>query len=489
MAAWDRQLGQSVVLCSFLNLAAVASARGAGDEPAARVVLVERVATGGATRVRIELKADGLYRPGLPPVGATKEAQMPKPRAIQIQTRLVFDERMVQAGRDGKIHLASESQQANSAVDLKNASTSWMAVRQVVQAASAINGEIRPTAALIRPEMSLLVAQRRDPEGPVVVVSPSGPLTWPELELVQGVGDPLALGELLPSQSVAVGERWRVGNAAAQAVSGFDVITSNDLAGTLESIGPTKARIRLKGKIEGKVFGGPGIIINEGYLTFDRQSGRIDQLDLNRVETRQAGQVEAGLDLKSVLTVSRAATEPSALLSDHALAGMSVAITPKSELLIMTGPGGGSTLLHDRHWHMFWSDPKLIVLKRLERGQVIAQCNLMSAPAAGAGRHQDPTQFRDDIRRGLKDRFVQFLGAGEIDGDPAGGYRYKVGVQGRERDLGVVWYYYLLASPAGDQLLATFTLLEDHVKLFGDQDQSVIGSLRWLPAAAPAPSR
>ena len=120
---------------------------------------------------------------------------------------------------------------------------------------------------------------------------------------------------------------------------------------------------------------------------------------------------------------------------------------------------------------------------------MIAQCNLMAAPPRRRGRHQDTGQFRDDIRRGLKDRFVQFLGAGEVGGDPAGGFRYKVGVQGRERDLGVVWYYYLIASPAGDQLLATFTFLEDHVKLFGGQDLDLIGSLRWLAAPQSEPSR
>ena len=69
-----------------------------------------------------------------------------------------------------------------------------------------------------------------------------------------------------------------------------------------------------------------------------------------------------------------------------------------------------------------------------------------------------PTQFRDEVRRVLGQRFVQFIGVGEVDGDPAGGYRFKVGVQGREGDLGVVWYYYLVASPAGDQLVVTYTL-------------------------------
>ena len=119
---------------------------------------------------------------------------------------------------------------------------------------------------------------------------------------------------------------------------------------------------------------------------------------------------------------------------------------------------------------------------RSEGGQVVAQCHIAVGPAAGKGRHQDPTQFREDIRRALRQRFVQFLGAGEVDGDPAGGFRYKVGVQGREGDLGVVWYYYLVASPAGDQLLVTFTLAEGSARAFGDQDREMIGSLRWSPS-------
>jgi hypothetical protein len=361
------------------------------------------------------------------------------------------------------------------------------AVRHIIDASSAINGEVRPTSASIRPEVSLVVAQRRARGGPVLVVSPAGPLTWPELELVQGPADPLALAELLPEQPVSVGTSWRVRDAAAQTLSGYDVLSSHELDATLESADAVKARIRLKGRIQGQALGGQGTITCDGFFTFDRRLARIDHLDVNRVESRQPGPVEAGLDVKSTLIVSREPAQPTPPLSDQALAQVALEITPERELLRMTAPGGKATLLHDRSWHTFWENPRLTVLKRLHDGQVIAQCNLMLGPPAGKGRHQDPSQFRDDIRRALKRRFVQFLGAGEVDGDPAGGFRYKVGVQGREGNLGIVWYYFLVAGPEGDQLLATFTLAEDQAKLFGEHDVAVIGSLKWLPAPPPSP--
>jgi hypothetical protein len=455
------------------------------DEARPALVLREVMPGNSSTRVRIELRAHGLYRPSLAPGGATAEARMPKPCELDVQTRLVFNERIVSTGPEGMIRSATdESGKASSG---GSAGGSLKVIRHVVQAASAINGEIRPMAASLRPEVALLVAEKRDRGWPVIVFSPAGPLSWSELELVQAVGDPLVLEALLPAEAVGVGDHWKVRDAAAKALSGYDTLTANNLEGTLESASDSKARIRLKGRIEGMAFGGTGVIGCEGFATFDRQASRIDHVDLNRVETRQPGPVEAGLDLKSTLTVSRDPAEPSEPLSDAALANVPLAISRQSELLRVTAPGGRATLLVDRDWHIFWEDSRLSVLKRLDGGQVIAQCNLMAAPSAGKGRHQDPGQFQDDIRRGLKERFVRFLGAGEIGGHPDGGFRYKVGVQGREGNLGVIWYYYLLAGAEGDQLLATFTLAEDHARPFGEQDVDLIGSLRWSPA--PRPSR
>jgi hypothetical protein len=456
----------------------------AADEPGTTsVVLNEAMQRGSTSRVRIELKAQGLFRPGLPPGPVSAEARLPKPLVLNVQTRLVFSERVLELGED-------ETAGAGRTGEPRAAGGRGRArkvVRQVIQAASAINGEVRPTSAVLRPEVALLVAERRRREGPVVVVSPAGPLTRSELEVVQAVGDPLALADLLPAGPVGLGRPWRVGDPAAQALSGYDLITTNGLEASLESVDGTHARMRIHGRIEGSALGGTGLINCEGFFTFDRRMGGIDRLELNRAERRRPGPIEAGLEVKSTLTMTRQADPAPATLSDAALTGLSLEVNPRSERLLLVAPAGQSTLLHDRHWHAFWDDPKLMVLKRLEGSQVVAQCNIAVGPAAGKGRHQDPTQFRDEIRRALKQRFVQFLGAGEVDGDPAGGFRYKVAVQGREGDLGVVWYYYLVAGPAGDQLLMTFTLAEGYARVFGDQDLEMIGSFRWVPPRQPAP--
>lgn len=472
---WFHQVARILVGAVVLPFFAWGDASGQGA--GARVILDGGPRLGGGSRVRVELKARGLFRPGLPPGIGGQAAKMPKPLSLEVETRLVFSERAVLVGRDGRTVDPREAKEL--ALKPGEGGRSIRTVRQVVQAASAINGEVRPSAATIRPAVSLIVAERLNPGGPVWVTSPGGPLTRSELELVEGLGDPLALADLLPAKAVAQGDRYQPGPGGAMAVSGYDTITANTLEGVVVSLDGRSCRLKISGRVEGQVLGGSGTMTCDGFLTYDRERGWLDRLEINRLEVRQPGPIEAGLEVKSTLLVSRQAENPPATLSDSQLAGLSLAITPARLLLRQAGPGGACVIFHDRRWHVFWEDPKLVVLKRLDGGRVTAQLNLSQAQAAGKGRRLDPAQFRDDVRKVLKDRFVRLIGEGDVGGDPAGGSRYKVGVEGREGELPVVWYYYLASSPGGDQILAAFTLAATSAAEFGDQDETIMTSLRW----------
>lgn len=434
--------------------------------------LREAVAAGDSARVQIELKAEGLFQPGLPPDQIQEGTKLPKPLKLDVKTRLIFAERIIEV----------EPGPANGAKAKPVRGRAKRSVRLVGQAASAINGEVRRSSAVLRPEVSLLVAEWNpaDRHAGVVVASPGGPLLRSELELVQGAADSLTMADLLPDKPVSVGSRWKPGEAAARSLSGYDVITANTLEAVLESADANSARIKIKGKIEGSVLGGGGTITCEGGLTFNRAAGWVERLELNRSESRRPGLVEAGLEVSSTLTLTRNAMTAPPELSDDAIGGLDLKLGPERLMLRLGSPDGKAVLYHDRNWHVTWDDPRVVVLKRLEGGKVEAQCNLTVGPNAGKGKHQDPAQFRDDIRRALGKRFVDFLGMGEVDGDSAGNYRYRVGVQGREGDLGILWFYYLVAGPEGDQLLATFTVTQEQAKTFREQDLSIIGSLQWV---------
>jgi len=422
------------------------------------VELRERPEAGQVSRVVVELKARGRLQPG-PPGGVGRREE--KPLGVRVEARFAFVERVLESRPGGPRRVA----------------------RWVVQAAAARNGEVIPEESAIRPEVRLLVAEVR--EGAAHAYSPGGPLTRSELELVQGPADPLCLGGLLPGGPVAIGGRWKVGTDAARSLSGYDALAANGLSATLEALDDATAKVRLQGEVRGAVLGGEGTIVCDGSFRFDRMAGQIDRLDLKRSELRKPGAVEAGLDLTSTLSLERRPAEAPAELADAVVAALPSRPDPGLELLRFTPVGGRYTLLHDRNWHIFSETTKQAVLRWLDHGEVLAQCNLAAGPNAGRGRHQDLGQFRDDVRTALGRSFGRVVGQGDVEGAAAGGFRHKVAVAGRVGETGVLWLYYLVASPAGDQLLATFTLTDAQARRFADQDIRVIGSLEWKEPAAP----
>lgn len=400
-----------------------------------------------AAQVVIEMTAEGVLKPAAP-----RGEPEPKPVALKVESRFEFVERALPGGRPGRM------------------------ARRVRQAAVAINSAARPVSNAVRPEVSTLIAERRE-DGPYTF-SPGGPLTRAELDIVQTPADPLILPGLLPREPVSVGSTWTIDDETARLLGEYEAVASSTLRGKVEAIDAATATLSIAGEVRGAARGGEGTLSVKGTLTFDRGASLISGLTLERHEVRKPGQVEAGLDFRGTLSLRREPTEVPPELAEDVLAAQPQDASGGLDLIQFAPADGRYALLHDRGWHLFWDDARMAVLKRLDRGDLLAQCNLSVGPNAGKGRHQDPAQFRADVKKALGERFVEWVGAGEIDRDD-GGYAYKVAVRGREGQQDILWFYYLLASEEGEQLLAAFTLNAADAGRFGDQDGQLIGSLRF----------
>lgn len=476
-AVWFPAVG--IVLLGGL----VERAAGAADP----VRLREQARVGEATRVTIVLSAEGT-RPGIAASGTVRAAQggggggadaqakaEAKPTGepdlpFRVEVHCDFDERVLTLAADGRPgRLVRRVERATAEIDFFRAKGQKMAVR-------------------LRPELELLVTERR-PEGPITV-SVGGPLSRSELDVLQGPGEPLSLASLLPEKPVAVGDTWSIPGDAARALSEYEALAANTLKGRLLTLEEGTATIGLSGEVRGAVRGGEGVIRFDGQAVFDRQAGRVQSLRLDRNESRAAGQVESAVEARSRLEVARTPIAVPEALSDAALKDLPLEVDARRALLQLVPPDGRYELLHDRDWHLAFEDTREVVLKRFDRGEFLAQCNLRTAPAAGVGRHQDLNQFRDELKQSLGKFFGAFGGMGEVGGAAAGGFRYKVAVEGAVQDNGVqpVWYYYLVAAPSGEQIIGIFTLSKASEARFGDQDLQVIGTLEWREAAAPAPA-
>jgi hypothetical protein len=169
-------------------------------------------------------------------------------------------------------------------------------------------------------------------------------------------------------------------------------------------------------------------------------------------------------------------------LSDESKRPWPGVVEPEHLRLFWSEPSGLFTMEHARDWHVTWTDTQETVMKRVDRGgAVVAQFNLKKGASVQPGHHQDPQQFRDDVQKAMGQRFRRIFGEGILNRTEAEGFGYKLAIEGVIQELPVVWYYYLMASPGGDQYLGTVTTMASELETSQKDGLTLMESLRWIP--------
>ncbi len=453
----------------FFFLCVALSHLTASVRAAEKVSLRERVDPGRVVRGTHEMQADGTFFLD-PPADAAKSGKTDnlKPETLKIsaKTKLVAQDRWRLGDPGGTA-----------------APNSLTTLRFVESAETEVGGEIRPAITKVRGERRRVIVDLED-ELPRSV-SIDGPLTRSELEALTAPADASSLWTLLPKREVEKGERYELDRIAARCLSLYDSLATNALVGEVRELTEESVLIVISGEVRGAVLGAEGVMKIKGELRFDRNTGLVTSLTIERKENRRPGAVEAGLDIESRITIRREVVKDVTTELAGDPKNWPGSVTSAMAKLEWYDPTSTIRLEHDRDWHVTWTDTEESVLKRVDRGgAVIAQCNVKRAPRVAAGHHQDTAQFLQDVREALGGQFRQVFGEGELTRPPGQGYGYKLAVQGVVQDLPVVWYYYLFASPQGDQYVATVTTTQAETEGGGKPGLALAESLRWSDRAA-----
>ncbi len=266
----------------------------------------------------------------------------------------------------------------------------------------ALNTQIKVADHATRSQLSadrrLIVAQGRS-EG-ILFYSPLGPLAAADLELLRAPSDTLCLIALLPPNPVSVGDKWSPPAWVGQMLTDTEAAAKSELTCTLESVTDEKAKVTLSGTVTGATTGCTGTVELHGWYLFDLKTKLISGAELDQTEDRTVGPVSPGMKVTAKIVVARAASTNSEGLTQEAVSAVPLDAPAALTRLQFRSPWN-IEITHDRDWHVFQQNPQIAVLRLIEQGTLIAQCNLTSLRAAAPGEHVSVTQFQDDIRTSL----------------------------------------------------------------------------------------
>jgi hypothetical protein len=314
----------------------------------------------------------------------------------------------------------------------------------------------------------------------VTLSSPGGPLTRDELELIEIPANTLILDQLLPQADVPLGHRWKPAEDVMARVLCLDAVGHTEIECVLVDAKDGVAEITIDGALGGALDGIATEIELKGKLIFDTARGVARSLLLAIKEKRGVSYVDPGVDVvaKLKLTVTPL-TESKALSSDVVEQSKLPQSDGASEpLLEYLSESKGYRFDYDRRWHVIREEPGLVVMRFVERGELVAQCNV-SPSADPITKPPELSEFQNQVQEALGKLFGHFERAIQRGTDSDLRVLESI-VDGTAQDLAIQWRYYLVHNRAGRAVTIVFTMEAPQSERFADQDTPIIDSVLFL---------
>ncbi len=412
------------------------------------------------TRVKVlfELQGELTLQP------QDKSGKQATQTPVEVRAELVYHEKVVQA--NAKVPVAARS------------------VRHYETAGAVIQykgGTVRPR---LRDDRRIVaVGLEKAPDA--VLFSPLGPLDHDELDLLSVPANSAVVNSLLPNRPTRVGATWRLETDWLATLIGMDAVHSADIACKLDRVEKGLAIVHLQGTASGASDGVSNEMTLAAKYSFDLRQRRITWLAMSLKEKRAIGHAHPGTDATARVQISMEGATNVPTLHEKVLADLNLEPDDSSRLLEFNSPVGGFQMLVDRRWQVMVDRTDVSVLRLVDRGDLLAQCNISSLPALEPGETFSLVDFQQDIQRALANHFGEFLTASESRTED-GVHVMRVAATGKEAEtaLSIDRVYYHLTDPQGRRASCVFTYETDLADRFAAGDQAAISSFRFSEKTA-----
>jgi hypothetical protein len=135
-------------------------------------------------------------------------------------------------------------------------------------------------------------------------------------------------------------------------------------------------------------------------------------------EKRAIGHAEPGFEVTARLRMAMQPGTAPPELADSQLATLPPTTGRSADLLSFQSDHADFRLLHDRRWRSMIDRHDLSVFRLVDRGDLIAQCNISELPDFEPGRHLSLDEFRADVQEKLGEHFGQIVEASQTESEP-----------------------------------------------------------------------
>jgi hypothetical protein len=358
-------------------------------------------------------------------------------------------------------------------------------IRQYGSAVAKIEVEDKVTNSQLADDFRLILAEVR--EGRSIVTGGTTNLTREQVDMVNQVGNTLAIDRLLPGKEMAEGESWQHDAETLQAILGMDHVGVCEVSSVATAESDRQVQIRLAGTVHGTVDGTPTERELRAAYLFHLDQKRIVRFNLAIKEVWKSSEIVPGLDVvtKAFVTIDPATKELDVPTEVNQIAGRTN--QSLSRTLVYESPTRNFRFNYADTWYLTAEDRDRLSFRYLHDHEVTANCIVSVLPARSAGRHTSLEQFERDVRTLIDEQLDTVSNSTEWD-TKRGMHCLGVIAEGQVKEIPMQWRHYLVSADDCPRLSLAVSLKRDRASTFADAERPIIESIELMPATAETAS-
>lgn len=403
------------------------------------------------TDLIVELKGDLSTKP------APDADPVSKPFKVSIKQR--YDERVLETTPDGRI-LRSLRYYSNAEGEYRYGDL-----------------DAEPTTSRFGPDWLLF-----DREGAQPLVCPRRLIFRQEMEMLDVPGNAAFVADLLPKEPIAKDATWKPEDAALTKILVIDAISQAGVVSRVDSVDGDNVSLVAEGDVAGAASGVATDVKLRARTVFSLKERRPLTFAMTWREVRSIAHAEPGFDVTATVRLAVSRIDESEALADDRIAALPKKYRLEMGLLKYESPTKDFRFVQDRRWFVTAPDETGVVLKLIDRGELIAQCSLVRLPRLQEKEEYTLDDYKAEVQEKLGESFGRFVDTREFE-TKHGVHVMKLHVDGHAQELEMRWIYYHLSEPTGRRVAMIFVYEPQFETTFGDADRWVVENFEFLNAA------
>ena len=241
----------------------------------------------------------------------------------------------------------------------------------------------------------------------------------------------------------------------------------------------------LDGKVTGAVGGVSSEIDLHAKANFDLKKQTVTWLAMQYQEKRAIGHAQPGYDATIRVRTVAEPTTGTPELSNDALGKLPLEAKPQHTLIEFQAEKAGINLAHDRRWRVMVDRLDSAILRFIDRGDLIAQCNITRLPPLPKVKPLTLAAFQKSVETTLSKNSGQILEAAQ-ETTKDDGKVLRVTVAGTASEIPIQWFYYHLTDAQNRRASVVITLESKLIERFPALDRELISGLLLLDTPSTA---